>query len=86
MVAQKLPATTSQIPHVYIYVHEQRTVEGGRNELRRLGFVQLPISKGGFPFNDAPPIWMPIQPDKLSEAYQSNQVLNASATGHSPTL
>jgi len=39
----QLPATTSQIPHVHIYVHEKRIVEGGRPELRRLGFLQVRV-------------------------------------------
>jgi hypothetical protein len=77
----KLPEDQDEIPDVYVYVCQRRiqntTVAGSELVTEdRLGFLKLDVSHGAFPFNNRDPIWMNLEPDRLSPAF-NNQVVMA---------
>jgi hypothetical protein len=77
----KLPEDEHEIPDVYVYVCQRRiqntTVAGSELITEdRLGFLKLDVRHGAFPFNNRDPIWMNLEPDRLSPAF-NNQVVMA---------
>jgi hypothetical protein len=73
-----LHCSDAELPDVFVNVYERKTRGVGSNgrasSANRLGCLKLSVKNNAWPFNRRDPIWMQLQPDRLSEAWNTQQV------------
>lgn len=69
----QFPSYMDSIPDIFINVYKRSKNADDPLAKERLGFIRLKASD--IPFNNNPPVWMQLIPDRLSNAYLEQHVM-----------